>query len=216
LTGGTIADVFATVSTAAVTATVDLSVCRTRAGIGGSPPSWKNKPILEPYIKAYPQLSTSGSTPYWDLESNPNLWLLGFYILSGGSAAAPFFQNGGTNGAWGGVDAWDKVILDDSARGFVLNQVGVYDFQETRNNLIPYLNAFGGGTHVQSPSLVGLQPYIFSKDGSCYSGYPTALGAAQKSRVRLQGDLTASQYSDLLVFGGRLIHYGAKGKQVRA
>lgn len=210
LTVGGIADVFQTVSTATVSCAWDLSIIRTRAGN-----SLKGKPIAEPYIKALPQIASADK--YWDIESNENLKLFGFYILSGGSSAAPFFQNGGANGAWGGVDAFDKLDLDDSSLGYVLNNVPVNHFQESRNDLIPYLNNFGGGTGVASPSLVGLHPHVFTRDGSSYSAYPTGLPNGKKSRVRLQGDnITPSNYHDLLIFGGRKISYDSKtGKMTR-
>lgn len=209
LQAGSIADIFATVSTATVSATVDVVI--ERAPIA----SFVNaKPVAEPMIRAYQQVATS-STPYWDLESNQNLMMFMLYILNGGSATAPFFQNGGSNGAWGGVDGWDKVILDDSIRGYTLNNVPVYSFMETRNNMIPYLNAFGGGSNVMSPTLVGLHPVVFPKDKSTYSGYPTAGPNGAKSRLRLSsGNVTASDYADLLVLGGRKIDY-RNGVQVR-
>ena len=210
LTAGTIADVFATVSTAAVSCTLDLSIVRTKAGM-----SMKGKPIGEPYIKAMPQIASADKL--WDIESSENLKLLAFYILSGGSAAAPFFQNGGSNGAWGGVDAFDQLFLDDSSLGFVLNNVPVNHFQETRNDLIPYLNGFGAGTHVQAPTLVGLHPHVFTKDGSSYSAYPTGLPGGKKSRVRLIGNnITVTNYHDLLLVGARTIRYDPKtGRMIR-
>jgi hypothetical protein len=201
---GSIADIFATVSTAAVSCTMDVSIYRTKAGMYGA----KGKPVFEPWIKAYPQISTSASS-YWDIEGNPNLSLLGFYILSGNSAAAPFFQNGGSNGAWGGVDAWDKVGLADNSAIPILASVPALHFAETRNDLIPYLNTFGGGSNVQAPTLVGLQPHVFTGDGSSYSMYYTG----GKGQPRIKSDsITASDYSDLLVFGGRKIKRDANGR----
>lgn len=208
---GTIADLMNTVTGASVVATADVLI--ERAPLADFP---AGKPTLEPMIRAYPQLSTSAGN-YWDLESNKNLQMTGFFILSGGSNAAAFKQQGGANGAWGGSDAWDKVILDDSVKNYVLNTVPVSFFQEERNLYIPYQNLFGsaGLTDIQSPSLVGFQPYIFPRDGSVFSTYPTAGPDGNKARLRLSsGNITASKYSDLLVFGGRKIAYDGNGKRV--
>jgi hypothetical protein len=204
---GGLAQLFNTVSGGALSTTVDVIVEREKIA------NFQNaKPAFEPEIRSYAQLTTSTPGPYFDLETNPNLFSIMFFLLSGGSATAPFMQQGGSNGAWGGSDAWDAVILDDADRGFMLNQVPVGQFQGDRVEMIPYLYAFGGGTHVNSPTLVGLQPHVFTKSGHLGSGYPCfGKDGSKLSRLKLKGTLTAGKYTDLLMLNGRKIGYGANG-----
>jgi len=174
ITTGTIADLFGTVGTASVSATLDVVYHLTKSPLSKNENSM---PIALPYYKQLATIPVT-SLPYFQIESADDLALSEFIAFATTSNTAPFRGTA--------TDTLLTMSFKDNIQ-YYLQQVPVADFVQERKRYF-------------LTNTTGLYYHSFIKTGSIKESYPTG----KKSDIKLQIDsFSGSPYCDLLLIGFR-------------
>jgi len=179
---GSVTDLLRTPGTATLASTFDLNLIRNKSAFDVD-----GKPVAMPYIKQLApfQAVTKG---YADIESAEDLILFGFFAV-----AHDLVTWGTVGNAFEGTPAdclTDISFYDNLIQWIKTNKVGM--FQEERS------------LYSNNRTFTGVYPWIFSKEGSYKSGYPTG----NRSEIKFEigngnvGTPTTPQV-DLVLFGTR-------------
>ena len=204
--GAIIHDMGTFAATTTQTATIDISVIRTKAGMFDNQAV---KPLFVPYLINLPSITPTDTNANFrggfPIESSPDLGLFGFIIKTGvlsvtaGVNGAFNFHNGtistetdSINGVTFGDNVIPNLVDNKQLDSFRLERHR--DFRE----IYPFTAPAAG--FVPSVSLIGTYHHCFVRDGSIYSAYPTG----NKSQIRLWWNAgTAGQQADCILYGFR-------------
>ncbi|MBA7497092.1 hypothetical protein ES702_07701 [subsurface metagenome] len=179
---GTLADLQRTPAAATQAVTVDISLVRNKSGFKDT-----GQPIGMPYIKHLAPFQAVAKG-YADIESADDLILFGFFavandLVTWGTVGNPF---DGTP-----VDLMTDISFEDNLMSWVKTKK-VDSFQEDRAH---YSN---------SRTLAGVYPYLFAKEGSYKSGYPTGGRSEIKFKIGNGAYVAATTPQvDIVLFGTR-------------
>jgi len=204
--GAIIHDMGTFAATTTQTATIDISVIRTKAGMFDNQAV---KPLFVPYLINLPSITPTNTNANFrggfPIESSPDLGLFGFIIKTGilsvtaGVNGAFNFHNGtistetdSINGVTFGDNVIPNLVDNKQLDSFRLERHR--DFRE----IYPFTAPAAG--FVPSVSLIGTYHHCFVRDGSIYSAYPTG----NKSQIRLWWNAgTAGEQADCILYGFR-------------
>lgn len=179
---GALADFQRTPAAATLATTMDVTLIRNKSGLHES-----GKPVGLPYLKhmAPFQAVTKG---YADIESAEDLILFGFFAVANDLVT------------WGTVgNAYDGTPVD------CLTDISFYDnlIQWIQNNVVGVFQE-ERALFSNNRALTGVYPWVFAKEGTYKSGYPTGGRSEIKFKIG-NGNLgtPTTPQVDLVLFGTR-------------
>jgi len=189
---GVLDDFDATPATGLSNANLDVTLFRNKSCFKED-----GKPIATPYIKHLPSFDTD-VRQYADIESARDLFLHGFIAVVPGiwaDCCGVPYSNAGTP-----ADNLDDISFRDNLTNWVLHAPREV-FQQERSNYSGQAGTDEAGAGVACPELVGVYPWLFSREGT----YKQALPTGNRTMIRFETGvpLVADTQVDLLLIGQR-------------